>query len=155
MKLDPEERIIATALDQAQLDDAKERRVGGAGQGARFDNCRALRRSDPAGRPWRVRFSRSTSRAVELTDRSPLACEAPVDFMPAVLEAEKPVPPTEHGEGPSVAARVYHFQAAENAENAVIPGRGLCPRARNPATPALDVNGLASVHVGVDGPLPH
>ena len=28
MKLDPEERIIATALDQAQLDDAKERGAG-------------------------------------------------------------------------------------------------------------------------------
>jgi hypothetical protein len=92
VKLDPEERTIATALDQAELDDAKERRVGGAGQGARFDNCRALRRSDPAGRPWRVRFSRSTSPAVALTDLLSLACEAPVDFVPAELEAEKAAP---------------------------------------------------------------
>src|SRR5215472_11458669 len=33
----------------------------------------------------------------------------------------------------------------KNAGNIVIPGRGLCPRARNPRTLARQINGLAGV----------
>ena len=72
VKLDPEERIIAVALDQAELDDANERsagadrvragrsyqgddqhfaRFGRAGQGTRFDVWGPVRRGDPVGRP--------------------------------------------------------------------------------------------------------
>jgi hypothetical protein len=72
VKLDPEERIIAVALDQAELDDANERsagadrvragrsyqgddqhfaRFGRAGQGTRFDDWGTVRRGDPVGRP--------------------------------------------------------------------------------------------------------
>jgi hypothetical protein len=86
---DPEERIIAAALDQAELDDANERgagadrvqagrsckgddhhfsRVGGAGQDARFDDWGTLRRGDPVSRPWRGRITPPTSPAVALTD---------------------------------------------------------------------------------------
>ena len=71
MKLDPEELVIAAALDRAELEDANERgagariefkpddhhftRTGRAGQGARFDDLGTLRRGAPVGRPRFVR----------------------------------------------------------------------------------------------------
>ena len=73
VKLDPEERIVAAALNQAELDDATERGAGARiefkregyaqvtitisrelvqqSQGARFDDRGTLRRGDPVGRP--------------------------------------------------------------------------------------------------------
>ena len=71
MKLDPEEQIIAAALDQAEPEDAIEQ-----GAGARIEFKReggakvtiTISREDPVGPPWRVRFSTSTSSAVALTD---------------------------------------------------------------------------------------
>jgi hypothetical protein len=90
VKLDPEERIIAAALDQAELDDASER---GAGARIEFkpeghakvtitisrelvEQARALdlttgelfAEAIPVGHPWRVRVSPPTFPAVALTD---------------------------------------------------------------------------------------
>src|SRR5271156_1511572 len=46
-------------------------------------------------------------------------------------------------------------QGAEKCRNIIIPGRGGYPRARNPGTRTREINRLACVHVGVDGPLRH
>ena len=119
MKLAPEERIIAAALDQAELDNANERgagariefkpgrsckgddhhlpRVGRARQGARFDDRGAFRRGDPLGRPRCVRFSPPTSPAVALTDLSSLGPgQDYVDFARAPPQAHQPILPSEH-----------------------------------------------------------
>ena len=90
MKLDPEERIIVAALDQAELDDANERGAGARiefrpeghaqvtitisrelveqARALDFDDWGTLRRGYPVGRPWRDRFGPPTSPAVALTD---------------------------------------------------------------------------------------
>src|SRR5215469_7352501 len=90
VKLDPEERILAAASDEAEVNNSNEhgagaqiefmrRRscqgddydfapIGRAGQGARNDDLGALCRGDPVGCPWRVRVSPPTSPTVAMTD---------------------------------------------------------------------------------------
>ena len=104
VKLDPEERILATLDDEDEPDDANERGagariefmreghtkvtitifapIGRAGQGARYDDVGTLRRGDPVGSPWRVPVSPPASPTVALTDLKSLVHPNCVNFAP-------------------------------------------------------------------------
>ena len=80
-----------------QGDDHHFARVGRAGQGARFDDWRTLRRSDPFGRPSRVRFSPPTSLSVALTDLLPLGPgQNYIDFALVAVQANQLILPGDH-----------------------------------------------------------
>ena len=84
MKLDPEERIIATALDQAELDDAKER-----GAGARIEFNREGHATVT------ITISRELverARALDLTTAE-LFAEAIRLAVPGVFDLDGPHPP--------------------------------------------------------------
>jgi hypothetical protein len=119
VKLDPEERIIAAALDQAELDDANER---GAGARIEFkreghakvtitisrelvEQARALdlttgelfAEAIRLAVPGAFDLAPPTSPAMALTDLSPLGPgQNYVDFARAALQANQPILPSEH-----------------------------------------------------------
>ena len=87
MKLDPEEQIIAVALDQAELDDANER-----GAGARIEF-----KSEGHARVTITISSQlvEQARALDLTIRE-LFAEALRLAVPGSFDAARPLPPRWH-----------------------------------------------------------
>ena len=87
MKLDPEERIIAAALDQAELDDANERVAG-----ARIEFNRE------GGAKVTITISRELveqARALDLTTGE-LFAEAIRLAVPGAFGLDPPLPPQRH-----------------------------------------------------------
>jgi hypothetical protein len=87
MKLDPEEQIIAAALDQAELDDANERGVGAQIEFRREGHARVT-----------MTISRELvekARALELTVFE-LFVEAFRLVAPGVFDITRPLPPHLH-----------------------------------------------------------